>query len=179
MLKGRFYLLLILSLGMTACGGSSGDDNNEDGANLQEVNVATSANGATARSAFNSASAANLIDEDLSTTWISEPDTPIVVEFSEAERIIKIELDFVSADVSYGTGPDIFVEISLDGINYDASGVTALLADIPCTESNFANDSARCTMEARKIKFIQITSKVGKSFEFKELRVFANKEVEN
>lgn len=167
---------LASSLLLTACGGGGGGGNDApraDNNSGAEVNVAATANGARASASDNAATAANLIDGSLDTTWISEPDSPIVVDFGAVKAIKKITLNKVAASVMIGSAPDILVELSENGVNYERSAMTTVSGGVPCTNTsvNAGATAITCEMAERNVRYIRVTTQNGKSFELQELEV--------
>src|SRR5690606_17624233 len=88
----------IFILNLFACSGSGGEGEDADKSeNKTPINVAASVNGAVATSSFNAETAKNLIDEDEDTTWISDPEIPILVEFDSIKTISNITIKKVDS----------------------------------------------------------------------------------
>lgn len=168
-----------LAVLVSACGGGSGGGSNDPiGGNApkEDTNIAAASEGASATSAFNSDTATNIIDEKEDTTWISTPDTPIVIEFDSAENIKKISIKQAESSVSVGTNPDVLVELSTDGKTYKTSSITVISGgDIPCNTTTINPTLLECSMDEYEAKYLKITTKNGKSFEFQEVEVIASK----
>lgn len=177
-MKKHFLIATVASsLLLTACGGGGGGGSNNDNTPREttptDINVAASANGATATATYNSATAANLIDQNADTTWISDDGTSITVDFGGVKAINKITLSKVAASTTLGSNPDILVELSTDNATYERSGITSPFVSgaIACTNQNSGAEQHTCEMPTHNARFIRITSQNGKSFEFKELEV--------
>ncbi len=169
---------VIISLVLSACGGGGGSDSENDGSGSgtkTDVNVAASNNGGVATAAYNSDSAVNFIDEDATTTWISDPDSSIVVDFGSVEKVKKITITKVNSATSAGSNPDVLVELSIDGNDYQSSNITTFSGGIECSSTVIGGESLVCEMDEYDAQFIRVTSKNGKSFEFKEIEVIANR----
>jgi hypothetical protein len=163
-----------VSLGLISCGGGSGSS--DPVATPTDVNVSASANGAMATASFNSATALSIIDGDVSTTWISDPDSPLVIDFSAVNNVKKITIHKVSAVTSGGSNPDILVELSEDGSLYQTSDITMIIGgDLSCNSSTFSAELLECEMDEFAARYLRLTSQNGKSFEFEEVEVISNK----
>ena len=179
-MKKQFVAGISSLLLLSACGGggsSSGGngDDNPRASTPTDVNVAASANGATASATYNAASAANLVDGDLNTTWISDPDSPILITFGAMENINKIKLTRVAAAASLGSNADILVELSENGVTYAASNLSVITGGIACTSMTTNSQVMECEMTERATRYVRITTQNGKSFELAEFEAVARK----
>lgn len=172
----QVILATAVVLGLISCGGGGGGSGSDSSSTLTDVNVSASANGATATASFNSGTASNIIDGDNLTTWISDPDSPIVIDFSAVNNIKKITIRKVSAATTGGTNPDILVELSEDGSSYQTSNITMIVGgDLSCNSSTLSAELLDCDMDEFAARYLRITSQNGKSFEFEEVEVISNK----
>lgn len=175
-MKKKILLGLSSCLILAACGGGGGGSNSSDAFNsVSDVNVARSSNGGTASSAYNPGTASNLIDGNAATTWISDPDEPIVVTFGAVENIKKIKLTRVAASATLGTNPDILIELSADGVAYTKSNVSVISGGIACTSQTTNNQVMECNMAERPTRYVRITTQNGLSFELAEFEAIARK----
>lgn len=163
----------IFILNLFACSGSGSEGESADKSeNKTPINVAASVNGAVATSNFNAETAKNLIDEDEDTTWISDPEEPILVEFDSIKTVTTITIKKVDSIASIGSNPDILVELSKDGIIFQPSAVSNILSPVnKCTHFTSNSEQLFCKMIPLELRFIRITSQNGMSYEFKELEV--------
>lgn len=169
-------LATAIAFGLISCGGGDDGGGGDPAPTPTDVNVSTSTNGATATASFNSSAASNIIDGDYSTTWISNPDSSIVIDFSAVNNVKKITIHKVSAVTTGGSNPDILIELSEDGSSYQTSDITMILGgDLSCNSSTFSAELLECEMDEFAARYLKITSKNGKSFEFKEVEVISNK----
>jgi len=169
----------LLSIGLlpllllTACGGGS---SSSDSSSKSDVNVAAYSNGATALATYNEATAGNLIDEDDTTTWISDPESPIIVTFGRVEKLKSFELRRVSAPALLGTNPDILIELSQDNLTYEKSNASVMTGGVVCYSAGSNTTSMSCKFDGTySAKYVRITSLNGKSFEFTEFEAVAYK----
>lgn len=177
MKKSILSSVIASSILLAACGGGGGGDSDGPGANVQaDVNVAALINGATAVSDYNSMYADNLIDGDPGTSWISDPGVAIRINFSEVKNISSFTLSYTSAAVSFGTNPDILVELSTDGNNFSASSISYVTSGIACVNSTRGGQAMSCDLSApHATRAVRITSQNGKSFQFTEFEAIARK----
>lgn len=163
----------LTSLLLTACGGGGGGGGNDNSRafSTPEVNVAAASNGAKATATYNNATAKNLIDGDVATTWISDDGSTITVDFGTTRSITKIVLRKVDSSVTLGSNPDILVELSENGSTWTASNMSVYSGGIPCTSINSGRTVSTCEMAARNARAIRVTTQNGKSFELQELEV--------
>lgn len=168
-------LVLTLAFGLISC---SGDDTGGDTpADIKaDVNVAASVNGGTVTTVFNPSTAVNIIDGDNATSWISDPDVSLVIDFSSVNNVKKITIRKVFSLFTSGTNPDILVELSEDDITYKTSNITMIAGgDLGCNSSTTNSELLVCEMNEFPARFLRLTSKNGKSFEFNEVEVIAYK----
>ena len=174
----KVALAITVALGLISCGSGS-DSGIPDVIQTpmtSDVNVAASINGATVTTTFNSNTSSNINDGDDTTTWISDPDVSLVIDFSSVNKVKKITIRKVSSATAGGSNPDILVELSEDGITYKSSDITTITGgDLSCNSNAFSSELLVCEMNAFSARFLRLTSKNGKSFEFKEVEVISNK----
>ncbi|TGG93441.1 hypothetical protein E4656_10355 [Natronospirillum operosum] len=169
-LLGLSFVLLLSGCNVESSSGNSGSKGLAD---QVETNVAASANGAVATSAYNPDDAMKLIDEDDTTWWASNPGEPIIVEFAEVEDIVSLKLTRTESSAPTGTNPAILIELSEDGITYAKSNVSIVIGGVACSSMSTSSTSMSCTLaEARATKFVRITSS-NNSYELRELEVIA------
>ncbi len=161
--------VLIATALITGCGGGGSDQPKVN--TKTDMNVAASANGATASATYNSADAANLIDEDDSTAWVSDSDRAIVVDFGAVRSIESFELRKAAASVIAGSNPDVLIELSENGSSYSSSRATLTSGVVPCNSTTIGSEIISCQMDRRNVRYMRITSRNGKAFEFRELEV--------
>lgn len=174
----KILSVAVMAVLMSACGGSGGSSGSSIGGNTpkEDTNIAAASEGASASSTFNSSTVTNAIDEDEATTWVSDPDKPLIIEFSSAENVKKISIKKVAASVTAGTTPDVLVELSTDGKTYKTSNMTLIVGgDIPCNSTTINATLLECSMDEYEAKYLRITTQNGKSFEFQEVEVIAYK----
>ncbi len=173
----QVVIVVVIALGLISCSSDSvpGPGSTNTGS-TSDVNVSSSANGATVTASFNSSTAPNIIDGDDSTTWISDPDSPIVIDFSAVNNVKKITIYKVSSAIAGGSNPDLLVELSENNISYQTSNITIITGgDLSCNSSALTAELLDCEMDEFAARYLRITSKNGKSFEFKEVEVISNK----
>ncbi len=180
----KLILASSLSVVLAACGGGGGGGSSDSSTQPEtntsttpvDTNVALKTNSASATASYNADSAENIIDGDEATTWISDPDSPLVIELAEIEKINKLEVSMVpSGGLIIGSNPDITIEFSTDGETYSHSQATYAFSGVPCSSSTTSSSSISCEMPEYEVKFIRLTTKNGKSLEFKELNANAMK----
>lgn len=176
----KVALVITVALGLISCGSGSGSDSGIPDVIqtplTSDVNVAASINGATVTTTFNSNTSSNINDGDDTTTWISDPDVSLVIDFSSVNEVKKITIRKVSSATAGGSNPDILVELSEDGVTYKSSDITTITGgDLSCNSSGFSSELLVCEMNVFSARFLRLTSKNGKSFEFKEVEVISNK----
>lgn len=164
---------LATSILLTACGGGGGGGGSEAprATTSPEINVAAASNGALATANYNNATAHQLIDGDIATSWISDDGSTITVQFGITRSITKIVLRKVAASTTVGSHPDILVELSENGSTWTASNMSVINGGIHCDSYTNGGEVSSCTMAARNARAIRVTSQNGKSFEFQELEV--------
>lgn len=165
---------------LTACGGGGGGGNGTPHeatpptTSPATVNVAASSAGARASATYNSGSAGNLIDGNTATSWISDPDSPIRVDFAGPRNISSFTLSRIASSATLGSNSDILIELSADGTSFSRSNVT-MGGGIPCYSSTFNSTTIKCTMTpAQSVRAVRITTRNGKSFELTEFEAIAN-----
>ncbi|WP_146171207.1 hypothetical protein [Saccharospirillum sp. MSK14-1] len=142
-----------------------------------DVNVAANA---TVTTSFNPDDANNLVDEDTATSLVSAPGTPIIVDLGQVETIKSFTLSRVSSSANFGTlsatTPEILVELSSDGIAYEASNISVIVGDVDCINSTRGQTTMKCEMaNGYDVSHIRITTRNGKSYQFTELEAIAEK----
>lgn len=176
-MKKPFLVVFLPLFLLAACDSSSSDGSSNH--SLAEVNVASIHNGGTALAVYHADTAENIIDEDDETTWISDPDSPIVIEFERAEKIVSFALYRTNSGASVGSNPDIVIEFSKNGTDYVPSNATYAFGNpdaIPCISSTTGPEVIKCQLQdPYTMKFVRITTKNGKSYEFKEFEAIALK----
>lgn len=139
------------------------------------MNVARSSNGGSATSAHNPGTAANLIDGNSLTAWVSNPGDPIVITFGAVENIRNIKLTRQPSPATLGTVPDILIELSSNGVDYTASNVSVITGGVACTSLTANNEVMECNMAERPTRYVRITSQNGKAYDFLEFEAIARK----
>lgn len=176
MMKQFFFSAMATCFLLAACGGGGGGNDDVPRANNPtEVNVAAQAKGASAIALYNAATAANLIDGNPGTSWISDPDSPIIITFSAVENIRKFKLTRTAAAASLGSNPDILIELSANGVDYAASNVSVITGGIACSSMTANVQVMECSMSELATRYVRITTLNGKSYELGEFEAIAVK----
>lgn len=173
-MKKRLTFTVVSAFLLSACGGGSGSSDDIP-ALKADVNVASASQGASASSKHNSTDANNLIDGNSNTSWTSESGKAITVDFGRIETIKEITLTRQAARATFGSNPDILVELSTNGSSYSASNISTVFGGIACTSQTMNNTSMNCKMTGHETRYIRITSQNSKAYDFFELEVIANK----
>ena len=167
---------IVSAIALASCGSDSGTTGSPPAPTVaSNINVAASSVGATATATFNAASAGNLIDENIATSWISSPGSPILIDFGSVIDIDSLEINKVNSLLSTSSPPDILVELSADDVTYESSGITLSSgADIPCISQTFGGSVIDCSFTPYSARYIRITTQNGKSFEFQDIEAISN-----
>ena len=187
----RLLSIAVLSSLIAACGGEGVVDNDSEDTGSGVVreddapsptpsptptttlNVASQAQGGIASSDYDAPQANGAIDDQTSTHWTSQAGTPLEIKFEVVERVQKLIIHKNAGTVHTGSNPDLVVELSLNGRDWQTSAITNSSADIPCTHTNSSDTHLECTMDIRQAQYLRITSQNGKAYEITEVEVIA------
>lgn len=173
----NLFILLVICLAGCNDESGSGKNNGVGSDSKTDVNVAANA---TVTTSFNPGDAGNLVDEDAATSLVSSPEIPIVVDFGQVETIKSFTLSRISSSAFFGTMsstiPEILVELSSDGIAYEASNISVIVGGVDCFKSTRGQTTMKCEMrDGYDVSHIRITTRNGRSYQFTELEAIAEK----